>query len=71
MAQIVIDIPADQVPRVITAFKAAFDYGTNGAGLTDTQFVKKVVAQWIREITMNQERAAAIAGLPTPPIDVS
>lgn len=71
MAQITIDIPNAQVPRVLTAFSATFDFATNGAGLTEAQFAKKIVAKWIKDITLNHERSAAAAALTDASIDVT
>ena len=50
MAQITLDIPDAQLPRVIDALCLQYNYDANGGGLTRGQFAKRCVANMVRRV---------------------
>lgn len=59
MAQIVINIPDQQMNRVINAFCSEFSYQANGGELTKQQFTKKQIRRYIKEVMVSAEIDAA------------
>lgn len=73
MAQLVIDIPTAQEQRVLDAICAEGGYDP-ASGLTQKQFSKKFVANWLKTLVRNQEmfkaQQAALDSLP-PDADIT
>ena len=72
MAQIVINIPAAQVSRVVDALCAAYGYtGDPADSAAKNAFAKQAVIDHIRRVVLGTERAvaeaAALAAVPDPP----
>lgn len=64
MANLSISIPDAMLPRVTEAFKAAYNYqatlpdGTPNPE-TDTQFVRRQILNYVKELTVAHEAASA------------
>lgn len=55
MAQIVIDIPDDQVQRVLDAFTGTYGWQGQAVDGTKAAFAKKQVALWIKRVVRQYE----------------
>ena len=59
MAQILIDVPDGQVARVLAAFAAMRGFATSG--LTQAQFAKRTIANFVKGVVVRHETEQAQA----------
>lgn len=56
MAQLVIDIPDNQLQRIVDAFCTAFGYDQQAQpGEVKPQFAKRCAAQWVKDVVAKVE----------------
>lgn len=60
MAQIVIDVPDNQVTRVLTAFASVYKYNP-ASGLTQAQFAQSKIAAFVKSVVVRYETEQAQA----------
>lgn len=74
MAQIVLDVPAAQVGRVVDAMCKAGGYrGDPADDAARRAFTRQMLATYVRSVVATTERTAALAtaGVAVDPVDVS
>jgi hypothetical protein len=70
MAEVKIEVADDQLDRVLVAFADEFEWADDGT-LDRPEFLKKIVAQWIKDITINNERKRALQAMQHDEIDIA